>query len=270
MLMIPETLPSKVLHHKARRIRQHNSEFKDIKAPFEDSDQTLAGLFKITLTRPWRILINPISMACAIYTAFIYTLLYMLFAIYPIVFEQKRGWNAGVSELPLLGIIVGAVIGGLGVRYKTAQDRKRVADGHKPVPEDRLPLAMIGGIIFPISMFWFAWTAQYNSIHWIVPTLAGVFLAISFLFISSGYLNYLADTYTIYSASSLAANSVFRSICGAMSPLFTTYMFEALGVAGGGSLIAGIACLLAVVPFLFYWKGAQLRARSKFSSGEMY
>lgn len=42
-------------------------------------------------------------------------------------------------------------------------------------------------------------------------------------------------------------------------------MFDALGVGGGGSLIGGVAALLAVIPFLFYKYGKQIRARSKFS-----
>lgn len=42
-------------------------------------------------------------------------------------------------------------------------------------------------------------------------------------------------------------------------------MFNALGVGGGGSLIGGVATLLAVIPFLFYKYGKQIRARSKFS-----
>lgn len=264
--MIPETLPSKILTLKARRIRRQKPDLEHLQAPAESSGQSLGRLLLTALTRPWRIFFDPISLACTAYTAFIYALLYMLFAIYPLVFRQKRGWNAGVSELPLLGIVIGSLIGGAFVAVQTQLDRKRAAAGHKHMPEDRLPLAMIGGILFPVSMFWFAWTAQYDSVPWIVPTIAGVFLAISFLFISVAYLNYLADCYAAYAASALAANSICRSLCGAATPLFTTYMFEALTVAGGGSLIAGLACVLAVVPFVFYWKGSEIRRRSKFAS----
>lgn len=42
-------------------------------------------------------------------------------------------------------------------------------------------------------------------------------------------------------------------------------MFSALGVGGGGSLIGGVAALLAVIPFLFYKYGKQIRIRSKFA-----
>lgn len=42
-------------------------------------------------------------------------------------------------------------------------------------------------------------------------------------------------------------------------------MFAALGVGGGGSLIAGVGTILAIVPFVFYKYGKQIRIRSKFS-----
>jgi hypothetical protein len=37
-------------------------------------------------------------------------------------------------------------------------------------------------------------------------------------------MGYLVDSYTIYAASVLAANSVLRSLFGAAFPLFTSYM----------------------------------------------
>jgi len=114
-------------------------------------------------------------------------------------------------------------------------------------------------------MFWFAWSGQYNSVHWIVPTIAGVFLSASILLIFVGYLNYLTDSYLMFAASALAANTVCRSAAGAAAPLFTQYMFDALGVGGGGSLIGGVAFLLAPIPFIFYKYGESIRKRSKFA-----
>lgn len=111
----------------------------------------------------------------------------------------------------------------------------------------------------------FAWTGEYNSVPWIVPTLAGVFLATSILLIFVAYLNYITDSYLMFAASALAANTVCRSACGAASPLFTQYMFNALGVGGGGSLIGGVAVLLAPIPFVFYKYGEPIRKRSKFA-----
>lgn len=266
MFTIPETLPSIVLRNKAKRIRALKVPgYENVKAPVEITDRTLAGMFKISLTRPWSILFDPISFACAIYMAIVYALLYMLFTIYPIVFQQKRGWNSGVGELPLLGTAIGAVFGGGIIFVNTVRDRKKAESGYQASPEDRLLVAMLGGIMFPITMFWFAWSGEYNSVHWMVPTLAGVFLSTSILLIFVAYLNYLTDTYLMYAASALAANTVARSAAGAAAPLFTQYMFDALGVGGGGSLIAGVACLLAPIPFIFYRYGRPIRERSKFA-----
>ncbi|KAK5691194.1 hypothetical protein LTR97_011846 [Elasticomyces elasticus] len=266
LFTIPETLPSQVLLNKAIRIRRAKVPgYEGVRAPVEVTDRSLMGIFKIALTRPWIILFDTISLLVAIYLSVVYMLLYMLFTIYPIVFQQKRGWNSGVGQLPLIGTVLGACLGGAYVFYDSAKYKKHVLAGHTRRPEDRLGVGMIGGILFPITMFWFAWTAEFNSIHWIVPTLAGVFLSTSILLIFVAYLNYLTDSYLMYAASALAANTVARSACGAAAPLFTSYMFDSLGVGGGGSLIAGVACLLAPIPFIFYKYGEGIRRRSKFA-----
>ncbi|KAI9690735.1 MAG: hypothetical protein M1820_009866 [Bogoriella megaspora] len=266
MFTLPETLASIVLYNKASRLRKLKIPgYEDVKAPVEVTDRTLMGIFKVALLRPWKILIDPISFLVAVYVSVVYCLLYMLFTIYPIVFQQKRHWNAGVGELPLIGTIVGAFFGGMFVFWNSARDAKRTLAGWQRKPEDRLPVAMTGGVGFMICMFWFAWSGEYNSVHWIVPTIAGVFLSSSILLIFVAFINYLTDTYLMYAASALAANTIARSAAGAAAPLFTQYMFNALGVGGGGSLIGGLAALLAPIPFIFYWKGESIRVKSKFA-----
>jgi DHA1 family multidrug resistance protein-like MFS transporter len=266
MLTIPETLPAQVLTNKARRIRAAKIPgFENARSPSEADDTGLLALFKVALSRPWQILLDPIAFLIAIYISIVYALLYMLFTIYPIVFQQKRGWNSGVGELPLLGTVVGAVLGGMIVFWQSNRDRKRAEAGYQQKAEDRLPLAMAGGVIFAVTMFWFAWTAEFNSIPWIVPTIAGAFLSTSILLIFVAYLNYLTDTYLMFTASAMAANTITRSAMGAAAPLYTQYMFDALGVGGGGSLIGGVAVLLMPIPFIFYKYGEPLRKRSKFA-----
>ncbi|RFU74909.1 benomyl methotrexate resistance [Trichoderma arundinaceum] len=255
MISIPETHTPTILLDKARRIREI-PEYKKVRTQVELEDRSVKTMFKIALTRPWIILFDPISFLCAVYMAVVYALLFMLFSIYPIVFQEKRGWNSGVGELPLLGTIIGATVGA-GIAFIDASRRdKKIQKGTLRLenidPEDRLPLAMVGGVGFSITMFWFAWSSEYNSVHWIVPTLAGVFLSMSMLLIFVGYINYLVDTYVTYAASAIAANTIARCASGASAPLFTNQMFKALGVGGGGSLIGGVAAALAIIPFLFY------------------
>ncbi|KAF2170391.1 hypothetical protein M409DRAFT_64149 [Zasmidium cellare ATCC 36951] len=263
VLTVPETLPKVVLAKKARRMRQ--SKNNGSKTPDLEKKESLLSIFKTTLTRPWIILFDPISFLVAIYYCVVYTLLYMLFSIYPIVFQQKRGWNAGVGELPLIGTVIGACLGGAILLFIGSRERKAMKEGHTRTPEDRLPPAMAGGVLFALTMFWFAWTAEFNSIHWIVPTLAGTFLATAILLVFSGFIVFIIDSYLMYAASAVAANTVTRSACAAASPLFTQCMFDALGVGGGGSLIGGVGVLLVPIPFIFYRYGASIRKRSRFA-----
>ena len=266
MFTIPETLPSAILQNKARRLRRLRLPgYENVLAPVEATDRTLKGIFKVALLRPWIILVDPISFFVAIYLSVVYTLLYMLFTIYPIVFQQKRGWNAGVGELPLIGTVIGACLGGIVIFVNSARDKRKMLAGVRRRAEDRLPAAMLGGVLFPVTMFWFAWSGEFNNVHWIVPTLAGVFLSSSILLIFVAYLNYLTDAYLMFAASALAANTVCRSACGAAAPLFTQYMFDSLGIGGGGSLIGGVAILLAPIPFVFYNYGEPIRVKSPFT-----
>jgi hypothetical protein len=119
--------------------------------------------------------------------------------------------------------------------------------------------------LFAASMFGFGWSANFNYVHWIVPTLFGVFLAASILLIFTSMLNYLTDTYLRFAASALAANTVARSLAGAAAPLFTRQMFTNLGVGPGASIVGGVACLLAPIPFIFIKYGGPIRERSKFA-----
>jgi hypothetical protein len=264
LFTLPETLPSAVLHNKAQRIRKVQGN-ENLKAPNESSTHSLLGVYKVALMRPWQLLFDPISFLVAIYYAVVYTLLYMLFSIYPIVFQQKRGWNAGVGELPLIGTVAGACIGGLALYLDSRRTRSKSNQGGEPIPEDRLPGAMVGGVMFAVTIFWFSWTAEYNSIHWAVPTVAGCFLATSILLIFVVFVNYIIDSYLKYAASAIAANTILRSACAAASPLFTQYMFDTLGVGGAGSLVGGVGILLMPIPFVFYKYGAAIRARSEYA-----
>ncbi|VTT81591.1 unnamed protein product [Fusarium fujikuroi] len=210
-------------------------------------------LYKTALTRPWVLLFDTISLLCCLYSCIITALQYMLFSIYPIVFQDLRGWNPAVSQLPVLGQAVSAVFGLLMVLYHTRRRKAKVNMGREVVPEDHMVLAMIGGVGLPISMLWLCWSAQYSSsAHWIVPTAGGTVLATCLMLIHVSCFSYVADTYADYAASIIASNIVARCIGSAGAPIFTSQTFEALGMGGGGSLIAGVAALLAVIPFLFY------------------
>ena len=71
----------------------------------------------------------------------------------------------------------------------------------------------------------------------------------------------LIDTFTIYAASALAANTVTRSIFGAVLPLCGLRMYHTLGLGWGNSLLAFISLPLIPIAFVIARYGEKLRTR---------
>lgn len=64
-------------------------------------------------------------------------------------------------------------------------------------------------------------------------------------------------------ASAIAANSIARSIAGAVFPMFATYIYQGMGVQWANTLIGCVAALMVPIPILFYRYGSRIRAKSK-------
>lgn len=104
--------------------------------------------------------------------------------------------NEGIGGLPFLGMICGEMLAGLFIIIvQPAYNRKLVANNNVPVPEWRLPPAIVGGVVFAIGLFWFGWTGYKPSIHWIVPTLSGLCTGFGIMSIFICCLNYIVDAY---------------------------------------------------------------------------
>jgi DHA1 family multidrug resistance protein-like MFS transporter len=73
-------------------------------------------------------------------------------------------------------------------------------------------------------------------------------------------------TFKSSAASAIAANTVVRSFVASIFPLFSTYMFDGMGVQWACTLLGCIAAAFVPVPLVFYLYGAKIRARSKFAN----
>ena len=90
----------------------------------------------------------------AVYMSFIYGLLYLCLTAFELIFTGVHGFAPGIEGLPYMALIVGVFIG-LGAFMITNRSyvKKLEANNNVPVPEWRLPLAMLGGTSFTISEF---------------------------------------------------------------------------------------------------------------------
>ncbi|CCG84568.1 protein of unknown function [Taphrina deformans PYCC 5710] len=266
ILFLEETYAKTILQKRAAKIRKETGNFA-IHHISEEEVLTAKDLFQKHLLLPVKLLVRePIVLLITIYTAFIYGILYLFLEAYPIVFAEKRGINQAVATLPYIGLIVGVLIGcAIVIFFEPRYNRKLKQNGGLPVPEERLQPMMLGAVIFPIGLFWFAWTGNYASVPWYVPTLSGLLTGAGIMTIFLQSLNYLIDAYLMVAASAIAANTFLRSFFGAGFPLFATAMFHNLGVQWAGSLLGFLAVAFMPIPFLFYAFGPKLRKMSKYA-----
>ncbi|KAI9849436.1 MAG: MFS siderochrome iron transporter 1 [Sclerophora amabilis] len=265
--LIPETYAPVLLQRRARKLSKITGNVYISKLEAEKGRISLDKAFKTALSRPWILLFRePIVLLLSIYMAIIYGTLYLTFGAFPIVYQQTRGWSAGIGGLAFLGVMIGMMIGVI----STIPDNKRyksVADKHNGAapPEARLPPALIGSVAIPLGLIIFAWT-NYPDIHWIVSIIFTAPFGFGMVLVFLSVMNYLIDAYTIYAASVLAANSVLRSLFGAIFPLFTTSMYQNLGIHWASSVPAFLALACVPFPFLFYQYGAAIRKKCKFAA----
>jgi len=267
-ILIPETYPPVLLRKRASALSKKTGKIYRSRVDVEAGPISASQAFKTALSRPWILLIRePIVLLLSIYMAIVYGTLYMMFGAFPIVFQQGRGWSEGIGGLAFLGVAIGMMLAvcytifiGNNQYIKKADE----AGGFAP-PEARLPPGILGGIVLPIGLFWFAWT-NGPSVHWIVSIIAAAPFGFGMVLIFLSVMNYLIDSYTIFAASVLAANSVLRSLFGFAFPLFTTQMYDTLGIHWASSIPAFLALACVPFPYLFFKYGSEIRKRCKYAA----
>ena len=234
--------------------------------------QSAKFFLRSTLTRPVTMaFVEPVVSLFTVYIAVNFGTLYAFFAAFPYVFSKVYGFGIRSTGLTFLGLGVGCLVAcciiiAFSKLVFRPQVQKSIAAGKggKVQPEARLYPAMIGSICLPISLFWFAWSAQ-AGVHWIAPVVAeGVFGCGNMLIFMSATL-YLMDFYgPLYGASAMGSNNLARYILGASFPLFALQMYERLGIGWATSLLGFISLALTPIPWAFYIWGPKLRAMSKY------
>lgn len=167
--------------------------------PTRGSRRTWNDIVIRLLLRPLYFLVTePIVSACSGYLALCYSIYYMSFQAFPIIFVQLYGLSPGQCGLVQLTIAAGCALTlPLYWVYNVIWMRRQVG---KPTltkrPNEaelyRLPLACLGGPLFVVSLFWLGWSAR-TDVHFVVPMLAGIPFGMGFMciFISLLYVYFL-------------------------------------------------------------------------------
>ncbi|KAK8203877.1 membrane transporter [Phyllosticta capitalensis] len=215
-----------------------------------------------SLLRPLRILVQPIVMIMAIYQALIFSTTYSLYTNFQEIYSGEYGFTTEQVGLMYLGPGLGCLVAvRLLVPQIDAVFKKLTArNGGVPQPEFRLPLANVGAVLVPASLFCFAWTAQFH-VHWAATLASTLFYGIGQVMILNAVQNYYIDSFEKYAASAIAAGAVFRALIGGVVPLFAPQLFKGVGYGWGISVFAFVGVALAPAPSFFFRYGETIRRR---------
>jgi hypothetical protein len=229
----------------------------------EDTRPLYTKVFS-SMQRPLKILFGqPIVLTMALYQAILYGTMYSLYTNYPTIFGSEpykfSELQVGLLYLfPGLGSLFAVVV--LIPRIDTIFNILTKRNNGISKPEFRLPLANIGSVLVPASLFWFGWCIAKKT-HWGAAIASMPVFTIGQQLIFSTVQNYYIDAFEKYSASAIAAGAVFRAILGGIVPVISPSLFTSLGYGWGFSVLAFLAIALSPAPPLFYHYGPRLREK---------
>lgn len=234
---------------------------KHLRAVQTAGSTSALGYLGVNVMRPFVYLSR--SLICfmlSLYMAVIYGVYYLMFATFPRFFAETYGFKPGPGGLVYLGLGIGLIISVVfgGKMSDVLYQSQTKKNGGVGKPEFRMPAVVPGAIAVPIGLFWYGWSAE-AKLHWMMPIVGTGIFGFGFMATFLPLQLYLVDSFK-YGASVSASASVFRSLLGFVFPLFGQQMFDAMGVGGGNSLLAGVSIALGIpFPLWLYYKGESLR-----------
>lgn len=262
--VLPETSTAKILGDKARKLSKETGQHYHTE--FEGPNQGVTQKLRLSINRPARLLFTqPILIVTSIFLAYNFGILYFFLSTFSSLYTTVYHQTTLQSGLHYIAIMVG---------YMTANLIKgQVVDrvwvhltekaGGETAPEYRVPLMVPSGLIMPIGLLWYGWSAEAR-LHWIMPDIGAAIFGCGLLLNTGLLLNYNLDSFGKYTASAMAASQVLRMTAGFGFPIFAPAMYRRLGWGWANTTLALIALVFGSLSPLILWKfGARIRAMGK-------
>lgn len=262
---ILESRPTKLLSQKLEKLQDR---YHDKLEPRGNPDAIPNGraLAELVILRPARLAVTePIIIMVSLLNATAWGLVYFFTESLTLVYSLY-GWAETTTSLAFIAIGLGIPFSIFPRLWDLYIISKRKQQKAEVKPEDKIYGFALAAPVLAIGLWLFSWTIP-PLVHtpWPVSMVGLVmigFAANEFAYTLNGYL---ADSYTMYASSSLTTLAFLRAIVSGLMPLFAYPMFSRLGSNVAGSILAGVATLFCVTPFVFFRYGRALRERSKFA-----
>ncbi|KAJ5356262.1 major facilitator superfamily domain-containing protein [Penicillium concentricum] len=229
LIFVPESYGPIILEQRAQQLRCQTGNWA-LHAKHEEISIDAKEILRTYLVRPVIMLfMEPILLLVSIYMSLIYGIIYLFLEAYPISFREERKWRLEIAGLPFIGLIIGVVIGTILTTVYTKTRIAKLFRGHGYAkPEEGLVPMMLGAILLPAGLFWFAWTSN-PSVQWAPQVISGVPIGMGLFLVFLHGLDYIIGVYAKNANSAVAANVFLRSLVGAGFTMFSSGMYHNLG-----------------------------------------
>ncbi|KAI1339868.1 major facilitator superfamily transporter [Xylariaceae sp. FL0016] len=267
---MPETYAPLLLQWKASACREVTGDDR-FRSEHEIVEATLFSRLKVSMSRPFVMLTEPIIIAMTLYLSVVYIVLFTFLVSFPYVFEYTYGISQGLSNVIFIAMFVGTEATFLLVPIvyrmtsRQVQQAESRGEGQSFNPEIRLMYAMLGSSVsIPISLFWLGWT-DFSTISIWSPICAVALFGYGVMGIFLCAYMYIIDAYEMYSASALTFVALVRYVAAGGMTVVGIPWYESTGTHYTLTVLACISCPLAVIPYVLYRWGHKIRKRSKYA-----
>ena len=265
MLILRESYAPTLLASKTLRLRRSTGNPDLVSKYIAANPLARTTVLTRALIRPAKMLLfSPIVLSLSCYMALTYGYLYLLFTTLTDVFEFVYHFQPSLIGLTYIGIGLG-LIGGMTI-FGMLSDRAVAAasarDGNNGAikPEHRLPALIPAAACIPVGLLIYGWTSHKGA-FWLLSIIGTFIYGLGLIGTFMPIMVYLIDAFTVYAASATAANTVLRSLGGALLPLAGKPMYERLGLGWGNTLLAGLAMAGLPISWVFLKYGEKIRLR---------
>ncbi|PLN80643.1 MFS general substrate transporter [Aspergillus taichungensis] len=272
--LVSETRSTILIDREAKR-RRKTGEDPDCYGPNEMRTPRLDAKDVLRVwRRPFEMFVRePIVLFLSLLSGFSDALIFTCIESFNLVFKQWgfQPWQIGMC---FVAIIIGYVVA-YGIFLPDIWRQRQVRQKHGKdarFPERRLLLLLFIAPLETVGLFGFAWTSMGpDYTHYLVPLVFAFLIAIANYGIYMATIDYMVAAYGPYSASATGGNGFARDLLAGLSAMYATPMYSNIGAntrfhLQWASTILGCLAIIVTIPiYVFYWKGPNIRARSKFA-----
>lgn len=270
--LVKETRASLLVDREAQR-RRKSGEDPNVYGPGEINGRKMTVKEVLTIwKRPFEMFLKePIVLCLSLLSGFSDALIFICMESFSLVYEQW-GFSATYCGLAFIPIMIGYFVA-YGIHLPDIWRQQYIIKKYGELArfaERRMLLLLFLAPLEAIGLFGFAWTSMGPAYTpWIAPMLFTFLIAIANFSIYMSTIDYMVSAYGPYSASATGGNGFARDFLAGIAAMYATPMYENIGgkfhLQWASTLLGCLAILVALPLYLFYWKGPQIRERSKFA-----